>query len=315
LKKISFSEEDIMFTGSAVALVTPFKEHAVDFPALEKLIDFHVTAETECIVVCGTTGESSTQSHEEHKRVIRFATDYLKARRGSNKFPLLMAGTGSNNTAEAMDLTIFAKEAGADCALQITPYYNKPTQKGLLEHFRTLAREVDIPQVVYNIQSRCGVNVSTEVMVELAQEPNIIGVKEASGNIGQMSDVIRLCPEDFYVWSGDDGMTLPLLALGGKGVISVVANIAPRETSKMVHDFLEGRVEDARAIHHKMTPLVKSLFIETNPIPVKTAVNILSANPEYGLPHCGGFRLPMTDMSPQNREIIERELRAFGFSF
>ncbi|MFH1739724.1 MAG: 4-hydroxy-tetrahydrodipicolinate synthase, partial [bacterium] len=238
-----------MFTGSAVALVTPFKDGSVDYPALEKLIDFHIAGGTECVLVCGTTGESSTQTHDEHKKVIKYSVDYIKSKRGANKFPLLMAGTGSNNTAEALDLTAYAKEAGADCALQVTPYYNKPIQRGLLEHFRTLARQVDIPQVVYNIQSRCGVNVSTEVMVELAAEPNIVGVKEASGNIGQMGDVIRRCPDDFYVWSGDDGMTLPLLALGGRGVISVVANIAPKETSQMVHDFIEGRVAEARAMH------------------------------------------------------------------
>lgn len=304
-----------MFEGSAVALVTPFREGKVDYVSLEKLIDFHVAAGTECILVCGTTGESATLSHDEHKQVIKHSVDYVKAKRGDRKYPLLMGGTGSNSTAEAVDLTASAKEAGADLVLLVSPYYNKPTQAGLLEHFRTTAREVDIPQVVYNIQSRTAVNVSTDTLMELAQEPNIIGVKEASGNVAQISDVIRRCPKGFYVWSGDDGMTLPLLALGGHGVISVIANIAPRETSRMVHDFLEGRVEQARAMHHKMAPLVKALFIETNPIPVKTAVNILSHNPQYGLAPAGEFRLPLVEMSPANRAILERELRAFGFSF
>lgn len=304
-----------MFTGSAVALITPFQDGKVDFDALEKLIDFHIAGGTECVLVCGTTGESATLSHDEHKAVIKHSVDYVKDKRGDKKYPLLMAGTGSNNTAEALDLTAFAKEAGADSALLVTPYYNKPTQNGLLQHFRIIARSFDIPQIVYNIQSRTGVNVSTDTMVELAAEPNIIGVKEASGNIAQISDVIRRCPKDFYVWSGDDGMTLPLLALGGHGIISVVANIAPRETSRMVHDFLGGRVAEARAMHHKMTPLVRALFIETNPIPVKTAVNLLSGNSEYGLPHAGEFRLPLVDPAPANREVLERELHAFGFSF
>jgi len=304
-----------MFTGSAVALITPFRDGSVNFAALEKLIDFHIAGGTECILVCGTTGESATLTHQEHKAIIKHSVDYLREKKGKRKYPVLMAGTGSNNTAEALDLTAYAKEAGADSALLITPYYNKPTQQGLIQHFRTIARSVDIPQVVYNIQSRTGVNVSTDTMVELAAEPNIIGVKEASGNIDQMSDVIRRCPEGFYVWSGDDGMTLPLLVLGGHGVISVIANIAPRETSQMVHDFLGGRVTEARTMHHRMTSLVKALFIETNPIPVKAAINFLSRNPEYGLPHAGGLRLPLVELSPASQEILERELRAFGFSF
>ncbi len=303
-----------MFTGSAVALITPFKDGAIDYPALEKLIDFQIVGGTECVLVCGTTGESATMDHDEHKEVIKHSVDYIKEKRGNKKYPLLMAGTGSNSTAEALDLTAFAKEAGADCALLVNPYYNKPTQRGLLEHFRKIAREVDIPQIVYNIQGRTAVNVATETMVELAAEPNIIGVKEASGNINQMGDVIRLCPDDFYVWAGDDNMTFPLVALGGKGVISVIANIAPKETSQMVHDLIEGRIAEARAMHYKMAPLVKALFVETNPIPIKTAVNILHGNPEYGLPHAGEFRLPMTDLAPSSREVLERELKSFGFS-
>ena len=304
-----------MFTGSAVALITPFKNGSVDYPALERLIDFQIAGGTECILVCGTTGESATMDHDEHKAVIKHSVDYIKDKRGDNEYPFLMAGTGSNSTAEALELTAYAKEAGADCALLVSPYYNKPTQRGLLEHFRKIAREVNIPQIVYNIQGRTAVNVSTETMVQLAAEPNIIGVKEASGNINQMSDVIRLCPEDFYVWAGDDNMTFPLGALGGKGVISVIANIAPRETSQMVHDLIEGRIAQARAMHYKMAPLVKALFVETNSIPIKTAVNILSGNPEYGLPHAGEFRLPLVDLAPSSREVLERELRAFGFSF
>lgn len=191
-----------MFEGTAVALITPFKNGAVDYKALEKLIDFHARAGTECVLVCGTTGESATLSHDENKQVIRHAAAYVRSIRGENRYPLLMAGTGSNSTHEALDMTQDAKEAGADLSLLVCPYYNKPTQAGLLRHFQILAREVDIPQVVYNIQGRTGVNISIGTMVELSQEKNIIGVKEASGNLNQVSEVARLTDEDFYVWSG-----------------------------------------------------------------------------------------------------------------
>ncbi len=301
-----------MFEGSAVALITPFTENGINFGALEKLIDFHVLAETECILVCGTTGESSTLTHSEHKELIKHSAAYLKSVRGDKQFPLLMAGSGSNNTREALDLTKAAQEDGADISLQITPYYNKPTQPGLLYHFQTLAREIDIPQVVYNIQSRTGINVSLETMVELAHEKNIIGVKEASGDINQISEVCRLTPDDFYVWSGDDGLTLPLLAVGGKGVISVSANIIPKDVRAMVHAYLKGDHAEALRLHRKMTPLNKAMFIETNPIPVKTAVSILSESPETGLPHCGLFRPPIVPLTAPSEVILRSAMRDYG---
>lgn len=301
-----------MFEGSAVALVTPFKNGAVDYIALDQLIDFHIKAQTECIVICGTTGESATLSHAEHRELIERSTQLIVNKRGANRYPLMMAGTGSNNTQEALELTNHAKNAGADCVLLIAPYYNKPTPKGLLLHFQKLAREVDIPQVVYNIQSRTGINISTDVMVELAKEKNIIGVKEASGNITQMSDVCRRCGDSFMVWSGDDAMTLPLLAVGGKGVISVAANIIPKDVRAMVHAYLSGDFKTALQLHRNMAELTNSLFIETNPVPVKTAMNVLSHSPDYGIPHCGDFRLPMTDMQPQNIEILKSTMKHYG---
>lgn len=303
-----------MFEGSAVALITPLKEDRIDFGALDRLMDFHFEAGTDCILVCGTTGESATLTHGEHKQIIRHSADYVRAKRGADRFPLLMAGTGSNSTREALDLTLAAKESGADCALLISPYYNKPTQKGLLEHFRTIAREADIPQILYNIKGRTGVNIETPTMVELSAEPNIVGVKEASGDLNQVSEVARLCGEDFSVWSGEDALNLPILSVGGKGVVSVTANIAPREMRAMVRAYLEGRTGEALALHRKLTPLNQILFIETNPIPVKTAVNLLSRSPENGLPHCGGFRMPMTPMSAGNEESLKNALAVYGFS-
>jgi 4-hydroxy-tetrahydrodipicolinate synthase len=301
-----------MFEGVAVALVTPFTDDGIDFRALERLIDFHVKAQTECILVCGTTGESPTLSHAEHKQLIQHSVNYLRTARGANKYPLLMAGTGSNSTREALDLTKAAQESGVDVSLQVTPYYNKPTQAGLLYHFQTLAREVAIPQVIYNIQGRTGVNVNLETVVELSKEPNIIGVKEASGNIAQISETCRLTPDDFYVWSGDDGLTLPILSVGGKGVISVTANIIPEDVRELVHSYLKGNHARALQLHRRMSDLNKTLFIETNPIPIKTAVSMLSRSPQTGLPHCGPLRPPLVGMSPSHEEKLKNVLLEYG---
>jgi len=301
-----------MFEGSAVALITPFKNGGIDFEALNSLIDFHVQAETECIVICGTTGESATLSHDEHKELVKRSVELVKTKRGNQRYPLLMAGTGSNNTKEALDLTQHAKDAGTDCVLLIAPYYNKPTQPGILKHFQTLAREVDIPQVVYNIQSRTGINITTDTMVELSKEKNIIGVKEASGDLSQVSDVARRCGGDFIIWSGDDALTLPILAVGGKGVISVSANIIPKDVREMVHAFLQGNRGEALRLHRCMAELNSAVFIETNPGPIKTAANLLSQSSEYGLPHCGELRLPLVSMSDANVKKLQTALREYG---
>jgi len=301
-----------MFEGSAVALITPFKDGAVDFPALEKLIDFHVAAETECILVCGTTGESATLTHEEHKQIIKHSAQYIRSVRGDRRYPLLMAGTGSNSTREALELTQAARSSGADVALLISPYYNKPTQAGLLYHFQTIARQVDIPQVPYNIQSRTGVNINVETVVELAREKNIIGIKEASGNLTQISEIARLTPPDFHVWSGDDGLTLPILAVGGRGVISVSANVVPREVRAMVHAYLQGDTKEALRLHRHLAGINQVLFVETNPIPVKTAVNWLSRSPETGLPYCGDLRPPLVPMARANEDKLKAVLAGLG---
>ncbi|MGC9329466.1 MAG: 4-hydroxy-tetrahydrodipicolinate synthase [Candidatus Hinthialibacter sp.] len=302
----------MMFKGVAVALITPFTDTGLNFQALEKLLDFHIRAQTECILLCGTTGESPTLSHAEHKELIKYSAQYLESARVHGRFPLLMAGTGSNSTREALELTQAAKEDGADLCLQVTPYYNKPTQNGLLQHFRTLAREIDIPQVIYNIQGRTAVNVNLETTLELTQEPNIIGVKEASGNLTQISETCRLTPDDFFVWSGDDALTLPVLSVGGHGVISVSANLIPADVRSMVHHYLEGDMSQALQEHRRMSALNKAMFIETNPIPVKTAVNLLSQSPNSGLPYSGPMRLPLCDMTPGNIDKLKTCLIEYG---
>jgi 4-hydroxy-tetrahydrodipicolinate synthase len=287
------------FQGSIVALVTPFRNDRVDEPKLRELVEFHVASGTDAIVPCGTTGESPTLSHDEHRRVVDVV---IEAARG--RIPVI-AGTGSNSTREAIELTRHAKEAGAAGALIVNPYYNKPTQEGLYRHFRAVADAVDIPILVYNIVGRTAVNVETETLARLARDcRNIVGVKEASGSLDQMSQVILACGPDFSVLSGDDGLTLPLMAVGGRGVISVIANIVPREVADMIHAALEGDWKRARDLHFKLFPLVRAAFIETNPIPIKEAMAMAGMiEPE--------FRLPMCRMGEANRERLRTVLRQY----
>ncbi|MDI6756574.1 MAG: 4-hydroxy-tetrahydrodipicolinate synthase [Endomicrobiia bacterium] len=289
-----------MFEGSCVALVTPFKNDSVDFDAIKKLVEFHIANSTSWILPCGTTGESATLSHEEHEAVIE---SVVKAARGKVK---VVAGTGSNNTAESVKLTKFAEHVGADAALLISPYYNKPTQTGLRAHFRAVASSVKFPIMLYNIQSRTGVNIEPEtVALIVADNPNVIGIKEASGSLEQMTKVKHLSPR-IELLSGDDALTLPLLSIGGAGVVSVAANIIPSDTDALVKSFLSGDVKTARELHYKMFPLIKSLFLETNPIPVKTAMEMM------GLLASGALRLPMTPMSDANKEKLKKELSDYG---
>ncbi len=288
-----------MFQGSLVALVTPFRDGKVDEAKLRELVAFHVQNGTDAIVPCGTTGESPTLSHAEHKRVVEIVIEAVRGR-----VPVV-AGTGSNSTAEAIDLTAHAKKAGAAAALVVNPYYNKPTQEGLYRHFRAIAEAVDIPILVYNIQGRTAVNVETDTLARLAQIPNIVGVKEASGSLDQMTQVILACGPDFTVLSGDDNLTLPLMAVGGRGVISVVANIVPKETAEMTHAALEGDWKRARELFHRLFPLCRAMFIETNPIPVKEAMAMMGMiAPE--------FRLPLCRMADANRERLRTVLKQFG---
>jgi len=288
-----------MFGGAIVAIVTPFRNGEVDEQALRKLIEEQIAAGTDGIVPCGTTGESTTLSHEEHDRVIEITIDAVRKR-----VPVI-AGTGSNSTAEALRLTRHAWEAGADGALLVCPYYNRPTQEGLYQHFLTIAEEVPIPIIIYNIPGRTGTNLLPETLVRLAEIKNIVGVKEASGSLKQMSDVIQLCGSDFDVLSGDDIFTLPLLAIGGKGVISVISNVVPADMAKMVDVFAAGDLEQARALHYRMAPLIDVLFIETNPIPVKAALAMMGKI-EYEL------RLPLCRMSEKNEGTLKKVMQDYG---
>ena len=288
------------FSGSLVAMVTPFRNGQVDEAKIRELVEFHVVNGTDALVPCGTTGESPTLSHDEHKRVIEIVVEAAGGR-----LPVV-AGTGSNSTAEAIDLTRHAERAGARGALVVNPYYNKPTQEGLYRHFRTVAECTTLPVLVYNIQARTAVNVETDTMARLAQDcKNVVGVKEASGSLDQMSQVIAACGPDFAVISGDDNVTLPLMAIGGAGVISVIANIVPRETAELTHAALDGDWKRARELHYRLFPLARAAFLETNPIPIKEAMAMAGMlEPE--------FRLPMCRMSAPNRERLAAVLKAYG---
>jgi 4-hydroxy-tetrahydrodipicolinate synthase len=288
------------FVGSFVAMVTPFRNGKVDEAKLSELVEFHVANGTDGLIPCGTTGESPTLSHDEHRQVVETV---IAAARGRIR---VVAGTGSYSTAQAIELTKHAERAGAAGALVVNPYYNKPTQEGLYRHYRAVAESVGIPILVYNIQSRTAVNVETETMARLARDVrNLAGVKEASGSLDQMSQVIAACGPDFSVLSGDDNITLPLLAIGGSGVVSVIANIVPRETAEMVHAALDGDWKRARDLHYRLFPLARAAFLETNPIPIKEAMAMAGMlEPE--------LRLPMCRMGDANREKLRAVLKPYG---
>ncbi len=289
-----------MFQGSIVALITPFKDGEVDYEALENLIEFHITHGTDAILVCGTTGESPTLTFEEHDEVIEFV---VKKAKGRIK---VIAGTGANATHEAVDLTNHAKEVGADAALLVVPYYNKPTQEGIYKHFATVAEEVDIPIILYNIPSRTGVEIAPETIYRLVKDyPNIIGSKESTPNMDRISTLYNMLGDNFIILSGDDSLTLPMMALGAKGVISVANNILPREVKQLTEYALQGNFEDARKLHYYLLDLFKILFIETNPIPVKTACWMMGMCEKE-------FRLPLCGMKPENEKKLEEVLRKYG---
>lgn len=289
-----------IFVGAGVAVVTPFSNGNVDYTTLGSLLEYHVTSGTSSIIICGTTGESSTMSVEEHKETIKFAVEKINGR-----IPVI-AGTGSNSTQEAIHLSVYAEEVGADALLVVTPYYNKATQGGMVAHFNAIADSVKIPLILYNVPGRTGLNIQPATVKTLSETKNIVAIKEASGDISQVAEIARLCGPDFDIYSGNDDMIIPIMSLGGKGVISVVANILPTETNNMVMEYLAGNVKDALKIQLDMNGLVNALFIETNPIPVKAAMNILGMN-------AGELRLPLTEMEPQNVEILKREMANYGF--
>ncbi len=293
-----------IFTGSAVAIVTPFKNNGdVDYDKFRDLIEYQIAHETDCIVVCGTTGESSTLSHEEHLDCIKFCAEVV------NKRIPVVAGTGSNCTETAIYLSQEAEKYGVDGLLVVTPYYNKATQKGLIKHYTDIANSVSLPIIMYNVPSRTGTNILPETAVYLAENvENIVAVKEATGNLSQIARLMSLADGCLDLYSGNDDQVVPILSLGGKGVISVLANVAPEQTHDMVRRYLDGDVKGSCDIQLKSIPLCDALFCEVNPIPVKKAVSLM------GL--CGGtLRMPLTEMEPANAEKLEKAMRDFGIEF
>jgi 4-hydroxy-tetrahydrodipicolinate synthase len=288
-----------MFEGTYTALVTPFKNGEVDYPALGKLIEKQVEAGVDGVVPCGSTGESATLSHDEHERVIAFCIQR------ANRRLKVIAGTGSNSTRESVRLTKFAQEHGADGSLLIAPYYNKPTQEGLYAHYAAIAEAVDLPQIVYNIPGRSAVNIAPETVARLARVARIVGVKEASGSLDQVSRTIELCGPKFSVLSGDDTLTLPIIAVGGHGTIAVTSNILPREVVALVAAARRGDYEAARREHYKLLPVMRNLFLETNPIPIKAAVAMLGLCENE-------LRLPLTELTAPNRDKLEQALKSAG---
>lgn len=289
-----------LFKGSCVALITPFKNQTVDYDKLHSLLEFQIKNGTDAILVLGTTGEPSTMTTAEKEEVIRFTVEKV------NKRVPVLAGTGGNNTEAVISASKKAQKLGADGLLLITPYYNKCTQNGLVAHFLKVADSVNLPIIIYNVPSRTGVNILPQTLKKIAAHQNIYGIKEASGNIEQMSDMIEVCKTfDTEFYSGDDGVTFPTMMMGGSGVISVTANIIPEFMSRLARHCLNNEIEKAREMHFKLAPLVKAAFIEVNPIPVKAAAQMM------GL--CGGdLRLPLTEIEPQNREILKAALKNFG---
>jgi len=288
-----------MFKGSIVAIVTPFKGGQVDEAGYRELIEFQIENGTSAIVPCGTTGESATLSMDEHAHVIDICVDAVKKR-----VPVI-AGSGGNNTQEAIELTRHAKEAGADATLQVTPYYNKPTQEGLYQHFSTIAKEVPLPQVLYNVPGRTSVNMLPETVARLAELPEVVGIKEASGSLSQMAEILNLAGEKITLLSGDDNVLLPVLSIGGKGVVSVVANLIPRDVADVIDAWEQGNAKQARERFFKIFPLCRAMFFETNPIPVKTALGLVGRID-------GEMRLPLSPMAPANLEKLKQALGAYG---
>lgn len=291
-----------LFTGSGVALITPFTEKTeleVNFEKIGELIEWHIEQGTDAIVVCGTTGEAPTLPDDQHQAIIEFAVNKV------NKRVSLIAGTGSNYTDHAVMMSRFAEAVGADGVLCVTPYYNKPTQKGLIANYTTIADAVNIPIIMYNVPSRTGVNMLPATVAELASYKNIQGVKEASGNIAQVVEIARLVPDDFYIYSGDDAITVPIMSLKGRGVISTAANVIPRDMHDLTGDCLENRWPEACELQLKMKPLIDALFCETNPIPVKTALNIMGKA-------VGKTRLPLAEMEDENIALLIRRMQEYG---
>lgn len=288
-----------IFEGSGVALVTPFNEKGVNYEKLKELLNLHVEKGTDAIIICGTTGEATTMTEEEKKETIKFTVDII------NKRIPVIAGTGSNNTAASIEMSKYAESVGVDGLLVITPYYNKTNSRGLLKHFEAVNNSVNIPIIVYNVPGRTGMNITPKQLVELSKLSNIKAIKEASGNISQVAEMKALVGDSIDIYSGNDDQIIPIMSLGGKGVISVLANLIPNEVHEMTHSYLKGDVNTALKLQLKNLELCKNLFIETNPIPVKTALNIMGMK-------VGSLRLPLYDMNVENEEILKTTLKKFN---
>ena len=288
-----------IFEGSGVALITPFKGGKVNYEKMGELIEWHIANKTDSIIVCGTTGESATMTDEERKTTIKFVVDKV------NKRIPVIAGSGSNNTAYSIELSKYCQGIGVDGLLIVTPYYNKTTQDGLIKHYTTIANSVDLPIILYNVPGRTGVNIKPSTVEKLSKVENIVAIKEASGDISQVAEIARLCGEDFAIYSGNDDQIVPILSLGGSGVISVLANILPKETHDIVEKYLSGDVVESRKLQLGVNDLVSSLFIEVNPIPVKAAMNLMGME-------AGELRLPLIDISKQNLEILRNNMVKYG---
>ncbi len=287
-----------IFTGAGVAIVTPFENGKVNYEELGRLIDFQIENSTDAIIICGTTGEASTMPDKEHLEVIEYAVA-----KTAHRVPVI-AGAGSNDTAHGVELSRGAQKLGADGLLIVTPYYNKANTSGLIQHFNAYSKAVDIPIILYNVPSRTGVNISMEVLKEVAKAENVVGIKEASGNISYAAEVAYTCP-DLPIYSGNDDMIVPILSLGGKGVISVLSNVMPQETHDICQLYFDGKVKESAALQIKLFDLVQKLFIEVNPVPVKTALNMMGFR-------AGDLRLPLGEMSEANREKLRAAMIAAG---
>ena len=286
----------MLFKGSGVALITPFNEDlTINYERLEELINFHIESKTDAIIICGTTGESSTLSEIEKKKVIEFTV-----KKANKKIPVI-AGTGSNNTTSAIEMSKFAQKVGADGLLVVTPYYNKCTDDGLYMHYKEIANSVDVPIILYNVPSRTGVNIKPETILKLSKINNICGIKEASGDISRIAKICSIVPDNFFVYSGNDDQTLPILALGGKGVISVIANIFPSDIHDMCYKYFNLQLEEARKIQLKYLELMNNLFIEVNPVPIKEAMNYLDFD-------VGKVRLPLSNMKAENLKLLKKSI-------
>lgn len=289
----------ILFKGCGTAIVTPFTQEGVNFEEFKKLLETQIAEQVDAIIVCGTTGEASTMTEQEKKDTISFAVKTVAGR-----VPVI-AGTGGNNTSSAIAITKWAETIGVDGVLIVTPYYNKTTQAGLIEHYKAIAKETSLPIILYNVPGRTGLNITPETCLELSKIENIVAIKEASGNISQVAKIAQLCKDNLHIYSGNDDQILPILSLGGLGVISVLSNILPRDTHNMVNLYLEGKIKEATNLQLETLPLINALFCEVNPIPVKAALNMLGYN--FGTP-----RLPLVEMSASGKEKLKSEMTKYG---